>query len=77
MDRRRRDGLMARFLDELERDLVMDALRYTSGNESATARILGMSRLTVRRVRARCDWNHTDGYRIKHEALPWYREITQ
>ena len=76
MDRRRMDGLVARALDQFERDLVVDALRYTGGNESAAARILGMSRITVRKIRRAAGedaWKR-DEYRTRFPGVPWATE---
>ena len=51
MDRRRKEGLVAREHEQLDADLVLDALVFCQGNESAASRLLGVNRNTVRRVR--------------------------
>lgn len=42
------DGLYRTLLAEVEPPLIEEVLRYTQGNQSRTARILGMTRNTLR-----------------------------
>lgn len=42
------DGLYRTLLAEVEPPLIEEVLRYTHGNQSRTARILGMTRNTLR-----------------------------
>ncbi len=42
------DGLYRTLLSEVEPPLIEEVLRYTQGNQSRTARILGMTRNTLR-----------------------------
>jgi len=76
MDRRRKEGLVAQQHEQLDADLVLDALVYTQGNESAASRLLGVNRNTVRRVRrARLPEEIPSaegyGYRTAPEGAPW------
>ncbi len=42
------ENLHQKLLDEIEPPLIEEILRYTGGNQSRTARILGMTRNTLR-----------------------------
>lgn len=76
MDRRRKEGLVAREHEQLDADLVLDALVYCGGNESAASRLLGVNRNTVRKVR---QVRFPEGlpsvtgyqFRTKPEGAPW------
>ena len=81
MDRRRRDGLMARALQTVERALVEDALAYARGNVSEAARCLGMNRITLNAAIARYEVPVADlcarvearayDYQTSPEGAPW------
>lgn len=76
MDRRRKEGLTAREHERLDEDLVLDALVFTDGNESAASRLLGVNRNTVRRVRRsrlpeELPSAEGYGYRTRPEGAPW------
>lgn len=78
MDRRRKEGLVARQHEQLDADLVLDALVFCAGNESSAARLLGVNRNTVRMVRrSRLPEELPDAgayaYRTKPEGAPWVR----
>lgn len=45
------------FMDEVERPLLETILRYTHGNQTLAARLLGMSRSTLRKRMAAYDIN--------------------
>lgn len=42
------DNLYRRLLDEIEPPLIEEALRYTEGNQTRAARLLGITRNTLR-----------------------------
>lgn len=76
MDRRRKEGLVARQHERLDEDLVLDALVFCNGNESAASRLLGVNRNTVRRVRRARLPEELPGaegysYRTRPEGAPW------
>ena len=55
------ENLHQRLLDEIEPPLIEEILAYTGGNQSRTARILGITRNTLRgRIRK---------YGIKHRKM--------
>jgi len=67
---------MAREHEQLDEDLVLDALVYTGGNESAASRLLGADRHTVMRVRRMKlpdALPSAEGYvyRTRPEGAPW------
>lgn len=49
------EDLYRRLLDEIEPPLIAEILRYTAGNQSRTARILGITRNTLREKIRRYD----------------------
>ena len=75
MDRRRKEGLVAREIENLESDLVLDALVFCEGNESAASRMLNVNRNTVRRVRKSLPETLPDkkfyNYKTSPEGAPW------
>lgn len=76
MDRRRKEGLVAREHERLDEDVVLDALVYCDGNESEAARVLSVNRNTVRRVRrsrlpGELPSREGYAYRTKPEGAPW------
>jgi two-component system nitrogen regulation response regulator GlnG len=43
------DGLYSRFMNEVERPLIVETLRRMKGNQVRVAKLLGMNRNTLRR----------------------------
>ena len=55
------DGLYQTLLAEVEPPLIEEVLRYTRGNQSRTAKILGITRNTLRTKLSRYDIPVTNG----------------
>ena len=55
------DGLYRTLMSEVEPPLIEEVLRYTQGNQSRTAKILGMTRNTLRAKLNRYDIPVTNG----------------
>lgn len=66
LDKRRFDGMMAREIRSLVRDLVSDALAYSGGNQLQAAEALGCGRIHVARIITR---EELDVERIRTLAL--------